>query len=122
MRNWASAAHPNNSEITGLQLVSWLETCIKEVITLPISNVTIRIKLQFLQGVKKNTTISGKHAQDMYLNSLTLQKLTDKQFNFFYSLDFLAEYIIIDPKPLANRRIKILTYYFLRFGGVSMKT
>lgn len=32
MRNWASAAHPNQNQITGLQLVSWLETCIKEVI------------------------------------------------------------------------------------------
>ncbi len=32
MRNWASAAHPNSAQLTGLQLVSWLETCIKEVI------------------------------------------------------------------------------------------
>lgn len=32
MRNWASAAHPNHAEITGFQLVSWFETCLKEVI------------------------------------------------------------------------------------------
>ena len=32
MRNHASAAHPNHNEITGLQLASWLETCIQEVI------------------------------------------------------------------------------------------
>jgi hypothetical protein len=32
MRNWASAAHPNQNELTGLQLISWLETCIREVI------------------------------------------------------------------------------------------
>lgn len=32
MRNWVSAAHPNQNQITGLQLVAWLETCIKEVI------------------------------------------------------------------------------------------
>lgn len=49
MRNWASAAHPNQNEITGLQLVSWLETCVKEVISLPISNLTIQIK-QLLVG------------------------------------------------------------------------
>ena len=24
MRNWASAAHPNQTDITGLQLISWL--------------------------------------------------------------------------------------------------
>lgn len=32
MRNWASAAHPNQSQLTGFMLVSWLETCINEVI------------------------------------------------------------------------------------------
>lgn len=32
MRNWASAAHPNSSQLTGLQLLSWFETCVKEVI------------------------------------------------------------------------------------------
>ena len=43
MRNWASAAHPNQVEITGLQLISWLQTCIKEVINLPNSIVTVEI-------------------------------------------------------------------------------
>ena len=32
MRNWASAAHPNQAQLTGLQLVSWFETCVKDVI------------------------------------------------------------------------------------------
>jgi hypothetical protein len=32
MRNWASAAHPNHTELTGLQLIAWLETCIREVL------------------------------------------------------------------------------------------
>jgi hypothetical protein len=35
MRNYASAAHPNQVDLTGLQLAEWLETCIREVITLP---------------------------------------------------------------------------------------
>ncbi|MDR2572081.1 MAG: hypothetical protein LBD23_17525 [Oscillospiraceae bacterium] len=43
MRNWASAAHPNQTELTGLNLVSWLETCIQEVIAQPPSNVQIQI-------------------------------------------------------------------------------
>jgi hypothetical protein len=34
MRNYASAAHPNQVQLSGLQLASWLETCIREVITL----------------------------------------------------------------------------------------
>lgn len=83
MRNWASAAHPNNSEITGLQLVSWLETCIKEVISLPISNVTIRIK-QLLQGVKR-TTISASEAQEIavFSTSLTQEQINNLASGFF---------------------------------------
>ncbi|MEG8178079.1 hypothetical protein GZH49_05960 [Nocardia terpenica] len=40
MRNHASAAHPNQNQLTGLQLATWLETCIREVITLPVDNIT----------------------------------------------------------------------------------
>lgn len=54
MRNWASAAHPNQTEITGLNLLSWLETCIKEVICLPLTNVTIQIN-KLLANIKNNT-------------------------------------------------------------------
>lgn len=41
MRNWASAAHPNQVQLTGMQLMSWLETCINEVINLPNSHITV---------------------------------------------------------------------------------
>ena len=44
MRNWTSAAHPNENELTGLNLINWMEICIKEVITLPTSNNLIRVK------------------------------------------------------------------------------
>lgn len=43
MRNWASAAHPNQAELTGLNLISWLETCIKEVIAIPPSSIQVKI-------------------------------------------------------------------------------
>ena len=51
MRNRASAAHPNQAELTGLNLVSWLETCIKEIIATPTSSVQIRIG-QLLRNIK----------------------------------------------------------------------
>ncbi|MEU0345157.1 hypothetical protein ABZ092_41080 [Streptomyces bobili] len=44
MRNYASAAHPNQVTLTGLQLADWLETCIREVITLPHNTVVAEIK------------------------------------------------------------------------------
>jgi hypothetical protein len=40
MRNHASAAHPNQVDLTGLQLATWLETCIRQVITLPPDPIT----------------------------------------------------------------------------------
>lgn len=41
MRNHASAAHPNQHELTPYTLMGYLETCIKEVITLPESPTMI---------------------------------------------------------------------------------
>jgi len=40
MRNHASAAHPNQVELTGLDLAQWLQACIKQVITTPPDHVT----------------------------------------------------------------------------------
>ena len=53
MRNWVSAAHPNQNQITGLQLASWLETCLREVITLPLSDVTVEVG-RLLTNIKSN--------------------------------------------------------------------
>lgn len=63
MRNWASAAHPNQAELTGLNLVSWLETCIREVISTPLSNIQIRINQ--LLGNIKNQAIDVSEAETM---------------------------------------------------------
>ena len=40
MRNHASAAHPNQISLTGLDLASWLQICIREVINTPPDTVT----------------------------------------------------------------------------------
>lgn len=45
MRNWASAAHPNQNQLSGLQIVTWLETCIKEVIAKEPNHSAVQIKL-----------------------------------------------------------------------------
>ena len=44
MRNHASAAHPNQNEITGLQISSWLETCIVEVLAKEPDGPVIEIR------------------------------------------------------------------------------
>lgn len=43
MRNHASSAHPTEVSLSGLSLVAWLETCIREVITLPHGTVVAEI-------------------------------------------------------------------------------
>jgi len=83
MRNWASAAHPNQNELTGLQLVSWLETCVREVISLPIPTLTIQIK-QLLATIK-TTTISDVDAQSIgiFFTNLTQEQANNLASGFF---------------------------------------
>lgn len=74
MRNWASAAHPNQTELTGLNLVSWLETCIHEVISTPLSNIQIRINQ--LLGNIKNQELSPSEVETMatFFTELSVEK------------------------------------------------
>lgn len=44
MRNWASAAHPNQNELSGLQVVTWLQTCIREVLSKEPAGPVIEVK------------------------------------------------------------------------------
>ncbi|NEU82908.1 hypothetical protein G1O98_28715 [Nostoc sp. UIC10630] len=90
MRNWVSAAHPNQNEITGLKLVSWLETCIIEVISLPLSNGTIEIQ-KFLKNIKENN-ISESNARQIAaffieLNQEQTNNLASGLFGIYTRLD-----------------------------------
>lgn len=61
MRNWASAAHPNQNDLSGLQLISWLETCIREVIAKEPEGAAIEVK-RFLHSIR-NASLSEQDAQ-----------------------------------------------------------
>lgn len=70
MRNYASAAHPNQNDITALQLMGWVETCIKEVITLPESTTvaeTRRLLTNVRAGqiVKANAAATSQFFRDL---------------------------------------------------------
>lgn len=83
MRNWASAAHPNQNEITGLQIIAWLETCVKEVISLPISSITIEIK-KLLESIK-SSSINDIDAQEIavFFTHLTQEQANNLASGFF---------------------------------------
>jgi len=83
MRNWASAAHPNNSDLTGLQLITWLETCIREVICLPLENVTVRINT-LLENIK-NSSLDTNELDNIvvFFAELTVDKVGALANGFF---------------------------------------
>jgi len=105
MRNWASAAHPNQNQLTGLQLVSWLETCIKEVISLPLSNIVIEIK-QLLGNIKENQLAQddAKQIAPFFIN------LTRQQTSNLVS-GFSGIYIDDSTTPQTRQNIHYLLPY-----------
>lgn len=54
MRNHASAAHPNHNDLDGLQLTSWLQTCIKEVLAKEPEGPVLEVK-RLLHNLRFNT-------------------------------------------------------------------
>lgn len=51
MRNYASAAHPNQNELDGIQLAAWLGTCIRHAMTLDVDVVVAEVK-KLLSNIK----------------------------------------------------------------------
>lgn len=90
----------NQSEISGTELVSWLEICIKEVITLQIPDATVQTQL-LLRGIK-----SGILSENEFINAHAfISGMPTKQANVLakgvYGL-FLRE----DTVPHINMNIK----------------
>lgn len=102
MRNWASAAHPNQNELTGLQLIEWLETCIREVISLPLSNLTIQIG-KLLSNIKTNI-LDEAEAQTI---SNFFCELTSEKANSLCN-GFFGIYCRPDTTSETKRNIKLL--------------
>lgn len=86
MRNWASAAHPNQNDLTGLQLISWLETCIREVIAKEPEAAAIEVK-RFLNSIR-NSSLTEQDAQHIrsgmdYLPTDILRSLLRTLFGMY---------------------------------------
>jgi len=54
LRNHASSAHPNENDISGIEMLSLLENCLKYAITAQPNHSVIRIK-QLLENIRRNT-------------------------------------------------------------------
>lgn len=64
MRNFASAAHPNQNELTAYQLMGWFDVIIKEVISIKEPNTAVNIK-QLLGNIKINKIDTEQKAKEM---------------------------------------------------------
>jgi hypothetical protein len=102
MRNWASAAHPNQNQITGLQLIAWLETCVVEVINLPLSNVIVEIK-SLLANIKTNR-ISESDARQI---ATFFIRLSQDRINNLAS-GFFGIYTQLDTATQTRQNIHLL--------------
>jgi len=58
MRNHASAAHPNQNDLTGLQLITWLQTCIREVLAKAPEGAVIEVR-KLLRSVRDEQFTPG---------------------------------------------------------------
>lgn len=106
MRNWASAAHPNQNQLTGLQLLSWLETCIKEVIAIPIIPTNaIEIK-KLLKNIKTNA-LSDNDAKQIasFFSNLSNKEISNLASGFF------GIFIDVNTLPQTRHNINCLLPY-----------
>lgn len=102
MRNWASAAHPNHNEITGLQLISFAETCIKEVLVLPLSEVVVEIK-RLLASVRT----SSLNEQDARQIAVFFLRLSREQVSNL-AQGLFGIYTRSDTTTQARRNVRLL--------------
>jgi len=115
MRNWASAAHPNQNQITGLQLIGWFETCIKEVIALPETNSTVRIKA-LLANMKTHALDPAGAAQ---VHGFFVDLTSDQSNNLMAG--FFGIYTNDGSLPLARDNVKLLAPVLWPFVGEPMR-
>jgi hypothetical protein len=115
MRNWASAAHPNQNQITGLQLISWFETCIKEVITLPETNSSVKIKALLANMKTHALDAAGATQVSGFFIDLTPDQSNNLMAGFF------GIYTNDGSLPLARDNVKLLAPVLWPFVGEPMR-
>jgi hypothetical protein len=94
MRNFASAAHPNQNELTGFQLIDWLETCIREVLAKEPEGSVIEVR-RLLYSIR-NESLTQTDASPIIANIQQLQgslaeSLLRTLFGMYTDLSLVAE-------------------------------
>lgn len=111
MRNHASAAHPNQNELTGLDLANWLETCIRDVITTTPDTVTAQTG-KLLSNLKKDRLSDAEVGQAAVFFDQLPQDRADTLANGLFGL-------YTDPKstPIITDNVRNLWLDLWPFVG-----
>ncbi|MBR6058782.1 MAG: hypothetical protein IKP58_11495 [Victivallales bacterium] len=102
IRNHASAAHPNQNDITGLQLASCIETCIKEVLSKEPDGSLIEIG-RLLKNIREET-FTKESAKPV---CAAIQKLPQERVSSFARSVF-GMYFDLSSKSNTKNNIQIL--------------
>jgi hypothetical protein len=100
MRNYASAAHPNQIDLTGFQVLAWLETCIREVLSKEPAGGVIEVR-KLLQSLRAETL----DEKDIAPIADSLQRLRE---DLARSLLRAVFGMFTDPNTAANTRNNIM--------------
>ncbi len=105
MRNHASAAHPNENDLDGYEMLSWLATCLRRAITAEPDHSVISMK-QLLTNIRSESI----PATDIPLIGSDLVKLSQERVDDFVWTLFG---MFVDPRqtPTAKGNIKALAPY-----------
>jgi hypothetical protein len=98
-RNGSSAAHPNDSHIAGAELVSWLDICVKEVISLPLTNTGSEIK-DLLTRIKQKPL----NPEDIKNSTTLFTQMTQQQRNSLVS-GFFEQYMNMATSAQTRKNI-----------------
>lgn len=102
MRNHASAAHPNQNDLTGLELITFLQLCIREVINTPPDTVTADTG-RLLANIKKARLDQGSvEAAAAFFDKLPGDR-ADTLANGFFGL-----YTAQDGTPITADNVRLL--------------
>jgi hypothetical protein len=99
MRNHASSAHPNDTQIDGFEMVAWLTSCLRYAITAQPQHSVIKIKV-LLDNIRTqvippgDVTIIGRD-----IERLGIERIDDFLWTLFG--------IYVDPKQSAETRTNI---------------
>ncbi|MFK0009439.1 hypothetical protein ACIQTZ_20550 [Paenarthrobacter sp. NPDC090520] len=102
MRNHASAAHPNQHELQPYALLGYMETCIREVITLPQSPTMVATS-RLLRNVKTATVTKEDAAGFAGLFEGLRRDQTDVLANGLFGI-----YVAKDSTPVIRDNVRLL--------------